>query len=53
MNRDDTRAKPVIFLAFANEQEGHHYLRDLPEESRQLQSILQEAEDRGAERGHC
>ena len=47
MSRDERRAKPVVFLAFANEQEGRRYLRDLPEESRQLQSILQEAEDRG------
>ena|SRR5208337_3019519 len=47
MSRDESRAKPVVFLAFANEQEGRSYLRDLPEESRQLQSILQEAEDRG------
>src|SRR5271166_3079341 len=47
MSRDESRAKPVVFLAFANEQEGRSYLRDLPEETRQLQSILQEAEDRG------
>ena len=47
MSREESRAKPVVFLAFANEQEGQHYLRNLPEESRQLQSILQEAEDRG------
>ena len=47
MSRDESRAKPVVFLAFANEQEGRRYLRELPEESRQLQSILQEAEDRG------
>jgi len=46
MTRDEARTKPVVFLAFANEQEGRRYLRDLPEESRQLQSILQEAEDR-------
>ena len=47
MSRDESRAKPVVFLAFANEQEGRRYLRELPEESRQLQSILHEAEDRG------
>src|SRR5271166_1909826 len=35
---------PVIVLAFANEQEGHRYLRDLPEELRQLQAILEAAE---------
>ena len=33
--------KPVILLAFANEQEGHRYLRDLPEELRRLQAILE------------
>jgi hypothetical protein len=47
MSRDERRAKPVVFLAFANEQEGLRYLRNLPEESRQLQSILQQAEDQG------
>ncbi|HMF35461.1 MAG TPA: CHAT domain-containing protein, partial [Isosphaeraceae bacterium] len=35
---------PVIVLAFANEQEGRRYLRDLPEELRQLQAILEAAE---------
>ena len=35
---------PIIVLAFANEQEGHRYLRDLPEELRQLQAILKAAE---------
>ena len=42
--------KPVIFLAFANEQggEGHQgYLRKLPEEVRHLEKILERAEDRG------
>jgi WD40 repeat protein len=42
--------KPVIFLAFANEQggEGHQgYLRKLPEEVRHLEEILERAEDRG------
>src|SRR5271157_2864171 len=38
---------PVIVLAFANEQEGHRYLRDLPEELRQLQAILEAAEGKG------
>src|SRR4051812_3042120 len=38
---------PVIVLAFANEQEGHRYLRDLPGELRQLQSILEAAEKKG------
>ena len=27
---------PIIVLAFANEQEGRRYLRDLPEELRRL-----------------
>jgi WD40 repeat protein len=42
--------KPVIFLAFANEQggEGHQgYLRKLPEEVRHLEKILRGAEGRG------
>jgi len=38
---------PIIVLAFANEQEGRHYLRDLPEELRRLQGILQDAEHNG------
>src|SRR4051812_9909555 len=38
---------PVIVMAFANEQEGHRYLRDLPEELRQLQEILEDAERHG------
>ena len=38
---------PVIVLAFANEQEGHQYLRDLPEELRRLQAILEAAERKG------
>ena len=37
MSHDEVRAKPVVFLAFANEQEGVRYLRNLPEEYRQLQ----------------
>jgi hypothetical protein len=39
--------KPVVFLAFANEQEGKRYLRELPEEARELRSALQKAKDRG------
>jgi WD40 repeat protein len=38
---------PIVVLAFANEQEGRRYLRDLPEELRTLQSILEEAERKG------
>ena len=36
---------PFIVLAFANEQEGRRYLRDLPEELRRLQEILEQAEN--------
>jgi hypothetical protein len=42
--------RPVIFLAFANEQggEGHQgYLRKLPEEVRHLEGILERAEAKG------
>ncbi len=38
---------PIVVLAFANEQEGRRYLRDLPEELRRLQDILMEAERNG------
>jgi len=38
---------PIIVLAFANEQEGRRYLRDLPEELRRLQDILEDAEHNG------
>ena len=38
---------PIIVLAFANEQEGRRYLRDLPEELRRLQDILKDAERNG------
>ena len=38
---------PIIVLAFANDQEGRRYLRDLPKELRQLQEILQDAESNG------
>jgi len=38
---------PIIVLAFANEQEGRRYLRDLPEELRRLQDILRDAERNG------
>jgi hypothetical protein len=39
--------RPVIFLAFANEQEGRRHLRDLPEEQQRLREALQQAVDRG------
>ena len=40
--------KPVIFLAFANEQEQRlHYLRKLPDESRNLRRSLEQAEEKG------
>ena len=39
-------AKPLILLAFANDQLGCHYLRDLPEERRQLEKLLQAVEDK-------
>ncbi|MBX2818134.1 MAG: SUMF1/EgtB/PvdO family nonheme iron enzyme [Rhodothermaceae bacterium] len=43
-----TAQKPVIFLAFANDrQEGVRYLRNLPEEKRQILERLSEAEDAG------
>ena len=38
---------PIVVLAFANDQEGRRYLRDLPEELRRLQEVLQEAERNG------
>jgi len=38
---------PIIVLAFANEQEGRRYLRDLPEELPGLEDILKEAERNG------
>ncbi|MBV8311609.1 MAG: CHAT domain-containing protein, partial [Planctomycetaceae bacterium] len=37
-------SKPVNFLAFANEQEGRRYLRNLPAELGELQEILEVAE---------
>jgi WD40 repeat protein len=37
--------RPVVFLAFANDQVGHGFLRDLPVESRQLRVALQQAGD--------
>jgi hypothetical protein len=40
-------ARPVVFLAFANEQEGKRYLRELPKEARELRAALQKAKDRG------
>ena len=37
--------KPIIFLAFANEQDDRvRYLRNLPEEARRLHEILDAAE---------
>jgi len=42
-----TQPKPVVLLAFANEQEGKRSLRELPEEARKLREALQKAEDRG------
>src|SRR5271166_2544236 len=41
---------PIIVLAFADEQEGHRYLRDLPEELRQLQAILDYGGHAGGDR---
>jgi len=42
--------KPVIFLAFANDREGKTgYLRNLPEEARQLYAVL----DAAAQAGLC
>ena len=38
---------PIIVLAFANDQEGNRYLRDLPEELRQLRAILEAAQEKG------
>jgi WD40 repeat protein len=38
---------PIIVLAFANDQAGNRYLRDLPTELRSLQEILSEAERNG------
>jgi hypothetical protein len=41
-------AKPILFFAFANDrQEQARYLRNLPEEARQVQKILAAAEARG------
>ena len=44
MSPDERSAKPVVILAFANEQEGQRYLRELPEEQRRLRAILRTAE---------
>src|SRR5271157_4778338 len=46
-NGPTDQARPVVFLAFANEQEGKRYLRELPEEARELRAVLQKAKDRG------
>lgn len=46
MNAQNT--KPVIFLAFANEQDDRtHYLRTLPEEGRRLRRALEQAQAAG------
>jgi hypothetical protein len=42
-----SHSKPVVVLAFANEQEGKHYLRELPAEARELRAALQGAQERG------
>ena len=43
-----TAAKPILFLAFANDRdEQAHYLRNLAEEARQVQRALAAAEGRG------
>jgi len=39
--------KPVILLAFAQDQDGHCYLRDLPAEQRRLREILRGAKEQG------
>ena len=38
---------PVIVLAFANDQEGNRYLRNLRQELRQLRAILEAAQEKG------
>ena len=38
---------PIIVLAFANDQEGNRYLRNLREELRQLRAILEAAQEKG------
>jgi hypothetical protein len=43
----DSDLRLVVFLAFANEQEGKDYLRKLPLESRELQELFQKAQDDG------
>ena len=45
--------KPVILLAFANEQEGHHYLRNLPEELRLLRETLRRESAAGGSGSSC
>ena len=45
-----TTAKPILFLAFANDRDDRaRYLRNLAEEARQVQRALAAAEGRG----HC
>lgn len=43
----NTNPKPVIFLAFANEQEGGRYLRNLPKELNLIRQALEPAEAAG------
>jgi len=38
---------PIVVLAFANDQEGHQYLRELRNELRSLQEIFENAEQHG------
>jgi hypothetical protein len=38
---------PIVVLAFANDQAGQHYLRDLPQELRSLREIFKGAERNG------
>ena len=44
----ESKFKPIVFLAFANEQgDGSQYLRKLPDELRALKAILEPLEERG------
>ena len=47
MSRDENGRSRWCSSPSPTSRKAGAYLRDLPEESRQLQSILQEAEDRG------
>ncbi len=42
-----TQQKPVVFLAFANEHNGQRYLRDLPQEYRELRELFRGAKELG------